>query len=499
MSKFINFDKYRHQPTDDNTNDVNDISILSDEQTLAYNKFKQGENIFLTGPGGTGKTKLVQYFSNYAKSINKKCQICAMTGCAAILLNCNARTLHSWSGIKLAKGTPQSVIDRVVSNKSAMRGWKRAKVLILDEVSMLSKKVFEIIERLARIIRNIELPFGGMQIVFCGDFCQLPPVGTHGEEDTYKFCFQSPTWKTVFPMQNHIALKKIFRQNDPLYISILQNIRKGILTAQDCSFLKEQVNKVYDSEKHNQCVPTKLFPLRVKADHVNRMMYARLTGEDNVFELKRKQDNVLLDNGKPIPLNVLEKCKKLRGADIEYEMTQLANNCPCVQVLHLKVGAAVMCNVNIDIEKGICNGSQGVVENIIKTTEIPTVVVKFANGMTKDFTLYYWQSEEYPTISIGQYPLCLCWALTIHKIQGASLDLAEIDVGASVFEYGQTYVALSRVRSLEGLYLSAFEPEKIQTNPIVIEFYKEIEDIKLERTPEKKEKEEINDIKKVLL
>lgn len=497
MSKFINLDKYRYEPSENNTeNDVNDISILSDEQKQAYDLFKKGENIFLTGPGGTGKTKLVQYFSNYARNVSRKYQVCAMTGCAAILLNCNARTLHSWSGIKLAKGESKSVIEKVLCNKSAISNWKRAKVLILDEVSMLSKKIFEIIEKLARIIRKIDLPFGGMQVVFCGDFCQLPPVGSYGEQDTFWFCFQSPLWKTVFPIQNHIVLKKIFRQNDPIYTNILQNIRKGAITKNDFNILKAQVNKQYDAAKHNDCVPTKLFPLRAKADYYNKVMYSQLEGEANTFELIKKADNILLENGKPIPFTVLEKCKKLKETEIEYEITQLINNCPCVQVLHLKIGAAVMCNVNLDMDNGICNGSQGVVEEIIKIGEIPSIVVKFSNGITKCIGQYYWQSEDYPTISIGQYPLCLCWALTIHKIQGATLDLAEIDVGTTVFEYGQTYVALSRVRSLDGLYLSAFEPEKIQTNPVVTSFYEEIDNLKKEVVLEK---DISKDIKKIRL
>ena len=133
-----------------------------------------------------------------------------------------------------------------------------------------------------------------------------------------------------------------------------------------------------------------------------------------------------------------------------------------------------MCTINLDMENGICNGSQGVITRIIKENDQYVPYVRFYNGIEKRMSLHFWQSEDYSTISVGQYPLILAWALTIHKIQGATLDLAEIDVGNSIFEYGQTYVALSRVKSLQGLYLSAFEPEKIQTNPLVIDFYKSI-------------------------
>ena len=133
-----------------------------------------------------------------------------------------------------------------------------------------------------------------------------------------------------------------------------------------------------------------------------------------------------------------------------------------------------MCIVNLDIENGICNGSQGIVIDIIETTPHPIPVVKFSNGLIKKMAPHYWQSEEYPTIAIGQFPLCLAWALTIHKIQGATLEMAEMDIGQSIFEYGQTYVALSRIKSLNGLYLSEFHPYKIKANPKVKEYYDQL-------------------------
>jgi ATP-dependent DNA helicase PIF1 len=146
----------------------------------------------------------------------------------------------------------------------------------------------------------------------------------------------------------------------------------------------------------------------------------------------------------------------------------------CNQVLRLKKGAAVMCTFNLDMENSICNGSQGIVIDIIDTCTPPLPVVRFSNGITRTIQPKYWQSEEYPKIAIGQYPLCLAWALTIHKIQGATLTMAEMDIGQSIFEYGQTYVALSRIKSLDGLYLSDFQSERIAANPKVVAFYNTI-------------------------
>jgi ATP-dependent DNA helicase PIF1 len=156
----------------------------------------------------------------------------------------------------------------------------------------------------------------------------------------------------------------------------------------------------------------------------------------------------------------------------------LQSNSPCVPILQLKKGAVVMCTVNLDMEHGICNGSQGIVVDILTPSNGPPIpVVKFSNGLVRQIQVHHWQSDEFPTIAIGQIPLCLAWALTIHKIQGATLTLAEMDLGSSIFECGQTYVALSRIKSLDGLYLSSFHPQKIRAHSKVMRFYQSIPEL----------------------
>ena len=173
-------------------------------------------------------TKSMHFTPKTDNNCSKKIQVCALTGCAAILLQCNARTIHSWSGIKLANGEIEDIVDSIANNKYQRKTWRSTQVLIIDEVSMMSKKIFNLLNIVAKTCRNNIKPFGNMQIIFLGDFYQLPPVNKSDDEDNNKFCFESEDWFNVFPKNNHILLTKIFRQDDNEYKNILMNIRKGV-------------------------------------------------------------------------------------------------------------------------------------------------------------------------------------------------------------------------------------------------------------------------------
>jgi ATP-dependent DNA helicase PIF1 len=461
------------------------MNDLSHDQRYALNKFKQKYNLFITGPGGTGKTRLIEQFTNYAKSNATPIQVCALTGCASILLShCNARTIHSWSGIRLAKGPSRQIIQNVLKNRQAVSSWKKVKILVIDEVSMLSLKIFELLEELARTIRKDPRPFGGIQVVFTGDFYQLPPVGTAGDPETERFCFESPIWSKIFDQKNHVQLTTIFRQLDPLYRTILLQVRTNTLTEENQEILKAYVKREYDPAKYNGCIPTKLYPTRAKADFLNASMFQKIEEPEHIFECTKKTAcRTFLETNAPLSLAQLQKCGELTRQDQEYEIQQLMQNSSIQDTISLKKGAVVMCTVNLDMDQGICNGSQGIIldfcnnnnnDGSLPGSPIMCPVVKFYNGIIKTIHPHFRQSDDYPSLAVGQIPLSLAWALTIHKIQGATLALADIDVGGQIFEYGQTYVALSRVQSLDGLYLSAFNPQKIRTNPKVQEFYQTI-------------------------
>jgi ATP-dependent DNA helicase PIF1 len=486
---------------------------LSPEQNYAFEKFKQGENLFITGPGGTGKTKLIDTLVRHCELTGQAYQVCALTGCAAILLNNSARTLHSWTGIKLAKGDRDRIIAAALKNKRSRSTWRKTKVLIVDEVSMMSLKIFELVEKIARTARLSSLPFGGMQVIFTGDFYQLPPVGTPGEPDTDMFCFESPLWNTVFHLKNHIELKMIFRQTDPLYKEILLQIRTATLTEENKKILESHVKRPWTKEEFNGCIPTKLFPTRVKTDFMNQSQYNKLEGPEYSFRADKKYAcKTFLESGKPLSVQQLDEGARLSAQEVDYEFQNLMSNSSFHETLLLKKGAVVMCTTNLDMDAGICNGAQGIIVEFINGSTNPdekTPVVKFVNGITRAIQPHYRQSDDYPVVAVGQIPLCLAWALTIHKIQGATLKMADIDVGSNVFEYGQTYVALSRIQSLDGLYLSAFQHQRIKANEKVKLFYSKIPEqdytiesqlvLDLERFENKEEIEDKSTVKKIRL
>ena len=439
--------------------------VLSEEQQKALTSYENGNNILLTGPGGSGKTALIKKMVETGKLNGKNVQVCALTGCAAVLLNSQAKTIHSWAGIGLANGPYDLIIKRIVSNKKKTYNWKKVDVLIIDEVSMMSQKIFEILDGIARGVRNQKshLPFGGIQVVFSGDFYQLPPINSsnnnYDDLSANAFCFESPLWKKT--INDVIELKKIFRQTDDVYANILNRIRVGRLSKSSFDILNRQVNKPMPETFK----PTILLPRKKDVEVINISELNKLTSEERKYQLERIET---------LPEEVLKKYSttpmSLTGEQKELEYTQMINNIMAEKEIILKVGTQVMCIANIDMESStpLVNGSQGTVTEFT-TNGFP--VVKFTNGYKRVIQHHTWNNETYNFLGVKQIPLIYAWAVTIHKSQGMSLDMAQIDAGSNIFECGQTYVALSRIKTLDGLYLTAFDPQKIKVNNKVQDFY----------------------------
>ena len=439
---------------------------FSNEQKNAFDKYVNGDNVFVTGPGGSGKSMLITKIYQHALKNNKEIQVTALTGCATILLNCCAKTIHSWAGIGLGNASLETYIDKIHRTKNVKGAWQKINVLIVDEVSMLSQKLFELLNNIGKIIRRNPKPFGGIQLIFCGDFYQLPPVGNFDEVESRQYCFESMEWDKVFPLKNQIEFIKIFRQSDPEYIDILNQIREGKIKKKTNVLLSQLVGREKDVSLIIE--PTKIYPLRSKVDSLNYKKMGDLTGDVYTYEMVSQTGLDII--GKDVEIR-----KKFSNLDIEMELKSMSNNLMCDSTIQLKVGAQVMCIINIlklEGELELCNGSQGIVESICKISGFP--IIQFNNGIKRTMMVHTWKSDKIPGIGISQIPLILAWAITIHKSQGSSMDVADIDIGKDIFENGQSYVALSRVKSLKGLYLSGYNSSKIFVHKKAREFYERL-------------------------
>lgn len=431
---------------------------LSEDQQMIYDEVMKGANVFATGPGGCGKSYVLKHIIQELKAQRKKVAVCAMTGCAAVLLECKAQTLHSWAGIGTGKGDAEHLASAINLNYYKRRNWLSTEVLIVDEVSMLSKSLFETLDIIGKHIRKNAEPFGGIQLLFVGDFFQLPPIASNLDKDTSKFCFESPLWNETFEVE--ILLDTMFRQTDPKYIQVLHEIRKGGISKKSMEMLAKRVQ----SPSKDIPTPIRLFARKYQTDQYNKNNMDLLPGHTYVL------NSVSVYSPK-----IGAGYKTWSSKEIEFEKKQIIQNNSFIPSLELKVGCRVMCLINIRAEDYdhnksdilVCNGSTGKVVEIVDSQ--PKVL--FDNGYTHTFVPHEYQSEKITGLYVEQIPLCQAYAITIHKCQGATLDSAYIDLGDNVFADGQSYVALSRVKQLDGLFLSEFNPRRIRANKNVVEYY----------------------------
>ena len=432
---------------------------LSEEQQEIFECFKNGENLFITGPAGSGKTFLIRTLYEWCNENNKSIQVCALTGCAAVLLQTKAKTIHSWAGIGLANGETINIIQNVANNIYKKKNWSNTNILIIDEISMMSSKILSILDGIAKKVRKNNRPFGGMQIVFSGDFYQLPPISSKNNTEQTQFCFENPIWDDLFDKEYHLS--QIFRQSNKIYTKILNQIREGHLSKQAYAILQSRLLACPEQ----LLKPTKILPRRAQVNIINTNEMNSLNSQQKIYTMTiaTTEDFTITER----QIGILDKIPQQQ---INWEIEYLKNSIMCDQEIILKIGAQVMCIINIDTESDnpIVNGSCGIIIGF-DLNEYP--IVQFRNNFIRTMTLHIWESEQIKGIGIKQIPLILSWAISIHHAQGTTLDIAEIDIGNGIFECGQSYVALSRVKELEGLYLTGFNPQKIKVHPKVKEYY----------------------------
>ena len=451
------------------------MTTLSEEQIICFTKYLMGENLFITGPGGTGKSFLIKKIVRHAEDNNKTIKVCALTGCAAILLECKATTLHMFSGIGFANKKNSEIIEELFTTKRyKLKNWRKLEILIIDEVSMMSLKILLLLDSIAKKFYNNSKPFGGLQIIFTGDFYQLSPVcNNYLEKEDTMFCFEHDLWNQLFAKENQIVLKTIFRQKDETLLKVLKYIRKGQISPSTRQALETRIFKTQELNLiKKDKILTMLSPIKRDVERINLKEYLKL--DTSIQEKEYMLDYIDLyikyDENEDEKTNLFALLLK-SNEQLKKDYDFLANNILAEKCLKLKIGAHVMCiaNINCNGELQIANGSQGI---IVGFNEKDLPYVKFNNIKEPILIDYYiWKSEFNKRVGLMQLPLIYSWAITIHKSQGLTLENAIIDIGSNIFADGQTYVALSRVKSLEGLYLTSFDCTKIKCNPLVKAFY----------------------------
>lgn len=406
---------------------------MNSEQLSAFEKAQKRKNIFITGAGGCGKSFTLNHIIKWARERRIECAVTASTGCAAYLIQ--GRTIHSYLGIGLAKKTAKELADFVKWKKPFIVSKLRAlEMLIIDEISMINAELFDKISEFLSLIRGSSKPFGGVQIILCGDFAQLPP--TDG-----KYCFLANIWEKS--NIETITLKTMMRQSDDNRLQeILEELRWGLCTKDTLRLLKSLKHTNFANLKKNGIIPTVLYSMNVDVDAINEKQYKEL-----------------IDNG-------AETCIYKTVTSISGKSWSLSMKIP--EKVELCIGAQVVLTWNVAQDDGLINGSRGVVIGF--DTSGP--IIRFVNGRETVIEITKITDEDDSTSAISFMPIRLAYALTIHKSQGMTLDAVILDLGDSIFEYGQAYTALSRARGLEFIKIISVKSSSFKTHKDVLNFYK---------------------------
>lgn len=401
-------------------------------QDKALKILKAKQNVFLTGEPGAGKSHTINIFTEYLRDSGIGYAVTASTGIAATHIN--GITIHSWCGIGIKEEIEMSDIDLIMMKTHLVKQICSAQVLIIDEISILDARTLDNVDKVITYIRTgnwigdgmLCEAFGGMQVIFVGDFYQLPPV-KRGQQ----FCFHSKAWvkanvQTCYLTEQH-------RQNDRSFLDVLNRMREGTVTEEDKALLLSKTGKTKPE--------TKLFTHNKDVDHINSIELGKIKEKSEVYEMTSEGN--------------------------EYLVSVIKKSCLSPETLTLKLGALVMFTRN-NFEKGYVNGTLGKVVGFDEYSNNPIVKLKDGMEITAERAKWSIDKSGREEASVMQIPLRLAWAFSVHKSQGMSLDSAFVEL-SDAFEFGQGYVAISRVCSLEGLWLEGANEKAFLMHPDVVE------------------------------
>ncbi|MFC4951312.1 AAA family ATPase [Acinetobacter puyangensis] len=405
------------------------------KQETALKLLKAGENIFLTGSAGAGKTYTLNQYIQYLKARKVTVAVTASTGIAATHMN--GMTIHTWAGIGIKDTLTESELKRMYERKYLREHIEKTQVLVIDEISMLHAKQLNLVNQVLKFFKDSDQPFGGIQVIASGDFFQLPPVGRNGELNRDKFAFMSEAW--VDAKFRVCYLTEQHRQSDSVLDQILNAIRRQDISEQHIQQLLQTKHQPHQNE-----IVTRLYTHNMDVDNLNYQHLGQIEG-------KLKRFDAIVDGNEKL-------------------IETLKSSVRAPQQLELKKGAKVMFVKN-NFDMGYVNGSIGEIKGFVEDEEqgiLPQVLMKDGSTIVVEPETWSIENEQGQVLaSLTQIPLRLAWAITIHKSQGMTLESAEINL-ANTFEKGQGYVALSRLKSLEGLKLVDFNPQALELDRLAM-------------------------------
>lgn len=431
--------------------------LFNEEQQKAIESVEEGKNVFITGSPGTGKSFTLRFIIQSLRNSKRKFAITSSTGCSAILIR--GQTINSYLCMGIGTLSSDNIVKNIKTKKRKFKELQELQILIIDEISMIDNNTLQKMSEILQKIKSVfDKEFGGIQVIFVGDFCQLSPVNGN-------YCFTSKVWDEL--RLTYIHLNKLIRQKDDIeFQKILLKVRFGKCSTKTF----EKLNSLKDTTFEN-IVPTKLYSLNKDVDAINNYEYKRVYSNNTKIPMKNAN---IIQCFPPATETINEPNDSKYDMDCDVFRYNAISNDKYVKLDEYKIdlikGLQVMVIRNIDIECGLVNGTLG---KIIELTTTSVCIIDTNNN--KHNISYHTDINENNKLNYIKFmPIKMAYALSIHKSQGATLDAIEVDGSSNIFAPGQLYTAISRAKNLKSIKLLNLDKQSFICNPYVKEFYEKI-------------------------